>query len=138
MNMKDIYNEYVEDCKGKPVSYQEWLHSEFAGLIDEGLSDYEKCLIYNEMAQDKHYLMWDNIENISNIFGDDFLHVYSLIDHDKFNIYDDVIIEEGCLIVSYTYADFVNKYWDIVTTVEYIDKKGVENLINSEIIIDNV
>lgn len=138
MNMKDIYNEYVEDCKGEPVGYQKWLHSEFAGLINEGLSDYEKCLIYNEMAQDKHYLMWDNIEDISNIFGDDFLHVYSLIDHNKFNIYDDIIIEEGCLVVSYTYADFVIEYWDINTIVEYIDKKGVENLINSEIIIDNV
>ena len=138
MNMKDIYTEYVEDCKSESVSYQEWLHSEFAELLNKNLSDYEKCLIYNEMAQDKHYLMWDNIEDISNIFGDDFLHVYSLIDHDKFNIYDDVIIEEGCLVVSYTYADFVNEYWDIDAIVEYIDKKGVENLINNEIIIDNI
>ena len=131
MNMNDIYNEYVEDCEDKPVCYNEWLHSEFAELIDNGLSDYEKCLVYNEMAQDKHYLMWDNINDISNIFGGDFLHVYSLIDHNKFDVYDDIIIEEGGLIVSYTYADFVNEYWDIDTIVEYIDKKGVENLINS-------
>lgn len=138
MNMKDIYTEYVEDCKGEPVSYQEWLHSEFAELLNKNLSDYEKCLVYNEMAQDKHYLMWDNIDDISNIFGGDFLHVYSLIDHNKFDVYDDIIIEEGCLIVSYSYADFIGAYWDIDSIVDYIDKKGVENLINSEIIIDNV
>jgi hypothetical protein len=135
--MSKLEELYKNSDKYTHCSYNEWLY-DFGLFINDNLSDYEKCLIYNEMAQDKHYLMWDNIEDISNIFGDDFLHVYSLIDHNKFNIYDDIIIEEGCLVVSYTYADFVIEYWDINTIVEYIDKKGVENLINSEIIIDNV
>lgn len=127
-----------DNRKDKPASYSEWLHSEFEAFIDENLSNYERCLIYNEMAQDKSYIMWENIINISEIYGSDFLHVYSLIDHNKFNVYDDVIIEEYCLIVSYTYSDFLNEYWHIDDIVEYIDKKGLENLINKDLILDKV
>ena len=103
--LEELYN----NRKDKLASYDEWLHSEFEAFIDENLSNYERCLIYNEMAQDKSYIMWENINNISEIYGSDFLHVYSLIDHNKFNVYDDVIIEEYCLIVSYTYSDFLNE-----------------------------
>lgn len=141
--LEKIYNGWAEDwCelhgRSEPPCYDEWLHDDFEYFIEKNLSDYEKCLIYNEIAQNRHYAMWDNIEDISNIFGDDFLHVYSLIDHDRFNIYDDIIFEEGCLIVSYSYADFVNEYWDIEDVVSYINKIGIENLINKELILDKL
>lgn len=132
--LKELYN----NRKDKSASYNEWLHSEFESFIDENLFNYERCLIYNEMMQDKHLTMWENIEDISEIYGSDFLHVYSLIDHNKFDIYDDIIIEENCLIVSYTYKDFLDNYWDIDAIVEYIDKKGLENLINKNLILDKV
>lgn len=132
--LEELYN----NREDKSTRYNEWLYTEFADFIEENLSDYDKCLIYNEIAQDKRYNMWDSIEDISNIFGNDFLHVYSLIDHDRFNIYDDIIFEEGCLIVSYTYADFVSEYWDIEDVVTYISKFGLENLINKDIILDKV
>jgi len=137
MNMKDIYDEYVEDCKDKPVDYQEWLHSEFAELLNKNLSDYEKCLIYNEYADFKGMLMWDDIESLNDI-EDNFLHLYSLISNSKFNEREDIIIEENFEIVSYTYEHFVDEYWNINDIVEYISERGVENIINSEIILDNV
>lgn len=141
--LEKIYNRWAEDwCElhgiSEPPCYDKWLHDDFEYFIGKNLSDYEACLIYNEMMQDKHLTMWENIENISEIYGDDFLHVYSLIDHNKFNIYDDIIIEENCLIVSYTYKDFLDNYWDIDAIVEYIDKKGLENLINKNLILDKV
>ena len=135
--MSKLEELYKNSDKYTHCSYNEWLY-DFGLFINDNLSDYEKCLIYNEIAQNRHYAMWDNIDDISEIFGHDFLHVYSLIDHDRFNIYDDIIFEEECLIVSYTYADFISEYWDIEDIVTYISKFGLENLINKDLILDKI
>ena len=133
--LMDLYNEYKEIVE-EPVDYEYWIYEGFGADLDNNFSDYEKCLHYNEYADKNGHYMWDNIESL-NEYGD-FLRTYDIINHDRFDTQDDIIIEENNSIVSYTYSDFVEEYWDIDKIITFIEVTGLENLINYDIIIDKV
>ena len=143
MTLKELYKNYTKDWNNTYHNddyncYGDWLHNEFADSLDDNLSDYEKCTIYNEYADRTIRKMWDNIESLNEFQDDNFLELYRKIDHDNFNSYDDIIIEENYAIVSYKYADFIKEYWNVDGIVNFIHSEGLESLITMDVIVKAV
>lgn len=142
MTLKELYENYTKDWNNTYHNdeyhcYGDWLHNEFAESLDS-LNDVTKCYIYNEYADRTARKMWDNIESLNEFQDDNFRELYRKIDHNDFNPYDDIIIEENCAIVSYSYAEFIRNYWNVDGIVNFIHSEGLESLIAMDIIVEAV
>lgn len=134
--LNDFYNEYAEHykltCDNEPLCYGEWLNSNFVDMLNN-ISCEDKCHLYNEYAENSHKVLWDYIDTL-NDWGDNFLHVYSMINHSRFNELEDIIIEENFKIVSYTFESFVDEYWNATDVARFIHSFGLENLNNNDVV----
>lgn len=142
MTLDELYQNYVQDFKlthkGEEVPcYVDWLHNDFANALAT-LSDWCKCDIYNEYADRTGRKMWDTIESLNEYQEDNFLEIYRKINHERFNPYDDIIIEESSAIVSYTCRDFIQQYWNLNTIINFIHVEGLESLANMDNIVKAV
>lgn len=142
MTLDELYQNYVQDFKlthkGEEVPcYADWLYTDFANALAT-LNDWCKCDIYNEYADRTGRKMWDTIDSLNEYQGDNFLEIYRKINHERFNPYDDIIIEESSAIVSYTCRNFLWQYWNASSIVRFIYTEGLESLANMDNIVKAV